>query len=435
MTPWEALGLTREEAADPAAVRRAYARQLKAHRPDRDPEGFRRVRDAYEALTGPMAAFLLRRPEPDEDEADDDADGDADSDADDDADEAEHDAIVTPPAQPAIAAADPAPTPPAVPAPAAVKTAPAPAKTAPAPPPPRDERGWEELAARCADAEADEGELAGAGRRLLGGTPAPATLARLAALLAERPAALLAALDDAQLLAAAAHGAGDALLTAAAHLEDAGERTRLAALAEAAAASPLIADDGMLLYGLAGFCALDHPKQARALAHAAFRSLPSQARHLLDRLELRIRLGGEMSRWPAPLRRTMIASLESGRLPEQREILRGRLAALPANSALRHAVARAFPKWRIGQPVRSRITSREEQKPGCTSGRLGMWVAWIFLVGLISRIANCASEPPRRAPVWQPQPPRLEQERIPRFQPIPIPPPPAPRTPAQPMPR
>lgn len=49
MTPFEVLGLT----APPftrAAVRRAYAAALRRHRPEDDPAGFRRVRDAYEAL-------------------------------------------------------------------------------------------------------------------------------------------------------------------------------------------------------------------------------------------------------------------------------------------------------------------------------------------------------------------------------------------------
>src|SRR5580700_8475682 len=47
-TPWEVLGIAPQ--ADEQQIRRAYARLLKAHRPDQDPEGFRRVRDAYEAL-------------------------------------------------------------------------------------------------------------------------------------------------------------------------------------------------------------------------------------------------------------------------------------------------------------------------------------------------------------------------------------------------
>ncbi|HEX2678912.1 MAG TPA: hypothetical protein VHM19_19810 [Polyangiales bacterium] len=47
----EALGLLGvEPGQDAATVRRAYLRKLKQHPPERDPEGFKRLRDAYEQL-------------------------------------------------------------------------------------------------------------------------------------------------------------------------------------------------------------------------------------------------------------------------------------------------------------------------------------------------------------------------------------------------
>ena len=46
MTPLEILGL--DPGAEEQAIKRAYAKLLKVHRPDQDPEGFRRIRDAYE---------------------------------------------------------------------------------------------------------------------------------------------------------------------------------------------------------------------------------------------------------------------------------------------------------------------------------------------------------------------------------------------------
>jgi len=49
MNPYEVLGVARGE-TDPAVIRRAYAEQVRLHRPDEDPEGFRRVRAAYEML-------------------------------------------------------------------------------------------------------------------------------------------------------------------------------------------------------------------------------------------------------------------------------------------------------------------------------------------------------------------------------------------------
>ena len=53
MTPGDAfheLGL--EDGATPDAVRRAYLRGIKIRKPESDPEGFRRLRAAYELLTG-----------------------------------------------------------------------------------------------------------------------------------------------------------------------------------------------------------------------------------------------------------------------------------------------------------------------------------------------------------------------------------------------
>lgn len=49
--PHAVLGISAE--ADAEAVRGAYLRLVKEHPPDRDPAGFERVRDAYEALRDP----------------------------------------------------------------------------------------------------------------------------------------------------------------------------------------------------------------------------------------------------------------------------------------------------------------------------------------------------------------------------------------------
>jgi hypothetical protein len=53
----EVLGLSGEPT--PVEVRRAYLRQVKAHPPERDPEGFRRVREAFELLQGGYVAPLV----------------------------------------------------------------------------------------------------------------------------------------------------------------------------------------------------------------------------------------------------------------------------------------------------------------------------------------------------------------------------------------
>lgn len=48
MSPWQVLGIP--YGSPRSVVKEAYARLLKEHRPDRDPVGFRRIRDAYELL-------------------------------------------------------------------------------------------------------------------------------------------------------------------------------------------------------------------------------------------------------------------------------------------------------------------------------------------------------------------------------------------------
>ncbi len=54
--PFEALGIP--PTLDPARVKRAYFALLQRHTPHADPEGFRRLRAAYEALTAPGALGL-----------------------------------------------------------------------------------------------------------------------------------------------------------------------------------------------------------------------------------------------------------------------------------------------------------------------------------------------------------------------------------------
>ena len=46
MTCWQTLGIA--PTSDEAVIKKAYAARIREHRPDRDPEGFRRVRAAYE---------------------------------------------------------------------------------------------------------------------------------------------------------------------------------------------------------------------------------------------------------------------------------------------------------------------------------------------------------------------------------------------------
>ena len=64
MNPFAVLGI--EETADDEAVRAAYLAAVRRSPPDRDPEGFRRVREAYEAVRDEERRLALRLfgPEP-----------------------------------------------------------------------------------------------------------------------------------------------------------------------------------------------------------------------------------------------------------------------------------------------------------------------------------------------------------------------------------
>lgn len=58
MNPFAILGL--DETADDDAVRAAYLAAIRRSPPDRDPEGFCRIRDAYEALRDNERRLALR---------------------------------------------------------------------------------------------------------------------------------------------------------------------------------------------------------------------------------------------------------------------------------------------------------------------------------------------------------------------------------------
>ena len=64
LNPFTTLNI--EENADDEAVRAAYVRAIRQSPPDRDPDGFCRIRDAYEAIrdTEKRLAFRLFGPPP-----------------------------------------------------------------------------------------------------------------------------------------------------------------------------------------------------------------------------------------------------------------------------------------------------------------------------------------------------------------------------------
>lgn len=58
MNPFTVLGV--DDTADDETIRMAYLTALRASPPDRDPEGFRRIRDAYEQLRDKERRLALR---------------------------------------------------------------------------------------------------------------------------------------------------------------------------------------------------------------------------------------------------------------------------------------------------------------------------------------------------------------------------------------
>ncbi len=56
--PFAILGI--DETATDEAIREAYMAAIRTSPPDRDPEGFRRIREAYEQLRDPERRIALR---------------------------------------------------------------------------------------------------------------------------------------------------------------------------------------------------------------------------------------------------------------------------------------------------------------------------------------------------------------------------------------
>ena len=71
MNPWNWLGIGQD--ASEAEVKRAYAKALRRHRPDEDPQGFQTTHEAYR-----IALHWARRPPVWDDDADADDDDDVD---------------------------------------------------------------------------------------------------------------------------------------------------------------------------------------------------------------------------------------------------------------------------------------------------------------------------------------------------------------------
>lgn len=397
MNPWEALGISRAEARDPATVKRAYAKQLKAHRPDRDPEGFRRVHDAYQALTGPMARWILE---------DDEASG-TQEDAGGGAAPSDPDQPAATGSQPGTDSQDQIDTPPLgtpVLAAAPVLSFPGPKSEAVAKPSPSSalDRAWRKLeeALQRKD-QVDEAAIVDACRDLLQVVPdRVAAGRRIGAMLASRPSVLVAVFDLDLLIALAADGESDPLFAVAEFLHERCD-SRLRTLAESVAAASDLRHEGIQHFRLGMIVAIDHPQAGRKLANLAFTSMPTHFRGMLDQLDLRLRMGSELERWSPQLRRTLVTALDKEELPKDSvKALRSQISRLPDSSAVRHAAQSAFPTLRL-QPTMAERQRKESARGGVSGTR---W-AWIVLVAVLvlGRIASCSRSsdpaPEARIPV------------------------------------
>jgi len=397
MEPWQVLGLREDEVGDATVVKRAYVRLLKQHRPDRDPEGFRRIRDAYETLTAQLAwrtrlglmvealpaavavageavaprAVSVAPPSPNRppvavapvaassqlvvipaEQSDGGGDPAATSPA--SASSAPPD-VVTPVSLPAFAApvhppafAEPAPwlQPSAEPSDQAWEP----------PPPPPDDDTW--FAQRLAEVSAGAGSqsaLTEAAARLVAAATTPAarrsTADRLAEALAEHPAVLTAACSDDWLLAAWQDGGAGPLLAVIAHSATAGSAQRAEELATRLAGHPGREAEPQALLTVANALALWSPTLALRLANDAFRFLPSALRGAVERIEAHAAVGADMQGWPLALRVAVARSLDAGSLsPGVAVDIRRRLIHLPTGSPLRAALRQRLPALRQAPP-------------------------------------------------------------------------------------
>ncbi len=353
MTPQEVLGLP-PGACDPRALKKAYAAALKLHRPDRDPEGFARVRAAYEALQ-----WAAEHGEAEENEDGQQADGPP---------------VVVPPhvlehlralghlpptPQPAPAATAAAPD---LPLSSTDTTPPAPPDVSPpvstlppaAPPPTLPDP----LAALHALADtpggADPETLASALRQAFAGLVAGTVTARawdeaVAPFVPLRSQVVAETFTDDDLLDEAVHGSGIATATVIEHLFTFAGWERLGTLGQRWASHPPRCPPWLgqrIIHKLAIHLAVVDYRLANelVLAVGGARGLHFQDHGSLDRS---LMLGSELKTAPLPVRHFVAELLAGGRAPaSQPELLRAlrkHLAPLPWSSATRQALGARYP--------------------------------------------------------------------------------------------
>lgn len=376
-SPFEVLGLD-PATCDEAAVKAAYARLVRQHRPDRDPEGFRRIRDAYEACRSPFGRWIMAQARGRDEDEDESENGDHRS------------GEALPGPVPGAAAAIADPTPPAPPPPEPVAAASA-APTPPVPPPPLDPDDAADLLA--AWDRGDQDHLVDAVSRW----HQMADWTRLTAL-------------------------GERWL----------ERTRTDA-------GPGV---GELALELAGHLALADGRLAAALADAGWRLAPdSRLRFHAGDLDLRLHVGCHLMGLKPGLRWEIATAVEDGGIarcrPGLAQRVRAGLATIPVSAATTRLLHERVPVLRVEQTRRGG-GSRVERRPAPAASQRPTWpwvMAGVVLLNVLLRLGGCGPGERQRQPEpetrWQPPPARP--------QPLPQPgwpgqthPPPQPGWPGQP---
>jgi hypothetical protein len=357
-SPFAVLGLD-PATCDEAAVKAAYARLVRQHRPDRDPEGFRRIRDAYEACRSPFGRWMMAQACGRNEDDDEDESG---------SEEPQGDTVAgAQPASPAPAAPAP-PAVPAMPEPAPVAAAPltAPAPPAPPPPPPINPD------------------------------------------------------DAADLLAAWDRGEQDHLVDAVARWHQVADWTRLTALGERwlertrADAGPGV---GELALELADHLALADGRLAAALADAGWRLAPdARLRFHAGDLDLRLHVGCHLMGLKPGLRWEIATAVEDGGFarcrPGLAQRVRAGLATIPVSSATTRLLHERVPVLRVEQARRGG-GGRVERRPAPATSQRPTWPWWlagVVLFNVLFRLGGCGSgsgerqRQPQPETRWQPPP-------------------------------
>jgi|GEM_PF-3350034 len=389
MEQHDILGLSADEAADPAQLRRAYARLLKQHRPDRDPAGFRRLRDAYEELHLGVARDYR------------------------------HASLPIAETEPEI----PSPTPLSSTSHAEPASRPAFRTTM--------ESTWQE----CTDALSAQLEqqapahsviAAALAVRAWGEDYSPNGQVRALVFLIEelgdKPDLLDEVLTDLDLLQLAEQG-GEAEI--AGLLEQWEENRKWARLRRFGQAAQSRLRDGYinhtdLIVTIALAMAMRDPALATSLIGTSYPELSSDQRRLVDRADRTIAIGRAMTGWPAQVRYALADALDNEIVPADPTVLgpiKRFLAQTPKDSLIVQEVRQRLPA--LSAQIRRRLVQRERRPEVAGSGnRFLIWFG-IMLILALSRMCSYST---RDHPPAAQQPIPFKIHAIPPSQRLELPP-------------